>query len=50
MPRLLRAFRRLTLPPPRPCPGPLDHPQIARMSPRELADLPLPRDSPPTRL
>ncbi|MBE9637649.1 hypothetical protein [Salipiger mangrovisoli] len=23
--------------------GPLDHPEIARMSPRELADLPLPR-------
>ncbi|SDH87380.1 hypothetical protein [Alloyangia pacifica] len=23
--------------------GPLDHPEIARMGPRELADLPLPR-------
>lgn len=23
-------------------PGPLDHPDIARMSPRELADLPFP--------
>lgn len=29
-----------------PVPDPLDHPALRRMSPRELADLPLPRHGP----
>ncbi|SIO33094.1 hypothetical protein [Vannielia litorea] len=29
--------------PPLPAPDPIDHPALRRLSPRDLADLPLPR-------
>lgn len=41
---MLDLLRRLFPPLPRPDPAdPLDHPALRAMSPRELADLPLPR-------
>ncbi|WP_157973638.1 hypothetical protein [Tropicimonas sp. IMCC34043] len=33
----------------RPGPDPIDHPVLRRMSPRELADLPMPRPEPAQR-
>lgn len=40
---LIRMIRRLLPPGPALPRDPLDHPDLARMSPRELSDLPLPR-------
>ncbi|MGH1369646.1 MAG: hypothetical protein ACRBCL_13620 [Maritimibacter sp.] len=43
LPRLLRPLPVRRLQPP----DPLDHPDVSRMSPRELADLPSPRPAKP---
>jgi hypothetical protein len=41
------ALRRHLGPSEVPAPDPLDHPALRRMSPRELADLPVPRPGAP---